>query len=78
MDRIKLSLNVIDKHIAIKIANSNGSVLSLDKIRFLFNNKNERNKTIPMNVNSHHFSIKFTNSSLLKHTSLNIDTLSAR
>jgi hypothetical protein len=41
MDRERLSLNVVDKHISIKIGNSNGSVLSLDKIRFLFNNKNE-------------------------------------
>jgi hypothetical protein len=78
MDRERLSLNVVDKHISIKIGNSNGSVLSLDKIRFLFNNKNERNKTIPLNVNSHHFSIKFSNVGLLKQTSFNIETLGAR
>lgn len=78
MLRARLSLNIVNKHLSIKIANSNGNVLALDKIRLLFNNKNERNNTIPMNINSHHFSVKFTNSSILKQVSFNIETLGAR
>ena len=78
MNRSRLSLNIVDKHFSLKITNYNGSVLSLDKIRLLFDNKNERNKTIPLNVNSYHFSIKFANAGLLKHTSFNIETLGAR
>lgn len=78
MDRARLSLNIVEKHFALKIQNSAGGTLALDKLRLVFNNKNERNKTLPLNINSHHFSIKFTNSGILKYASLNIDTMGAR
>lgn len=78
MDRARLSLNITDKHIGLKFQNVLGGVLSLDKMRMVFNNIAERNKTIPMNVNSHHFSVKFTNAGLLKYVSFNIETLGAR
>lgn len=78
MDRARVSINITDKHLALKFANVSGGVLSLDKMRMVFNNLNERNKTIPLNVNSHHISIKFQNSGLLKYVSTNINTLEAR
>ena len=78
MDRARLSLNVTDKHLAIKFANVSGGVLSLDKMRMVFNNLNERNKTIPMNINSHHVSVKFQNSGLLKYVSFNIEPFGER
>lgn len=78
MDRARLSLNITDKHLALKFANVNGGVLALDKMRLVFNNNNERNQTIPLNINSHHLSVKFTNVGLLKYVSFNVQPLGAR
>ena len=78
MDRARLSLNITDKHIALKFQNSAGGTLGLDKMRMVFNNITERHKTIPLNINSHHFSMKFTNSDILKYVSFNVDPFGAR
>jgi hypothetical protein len=78
MDRARLSLNVTDKHLGFKFQNVSGGVLELDKMRLVFNNTFERNRTTPMNVTSHHISVKFQSSGVLKYVSFNIETLGAQ
>jgi hypothetical protein len=78
MDRNKLSLNITDKHIALKFSNVSGATLTLDKMRIVYNNIVNRNKTVPLDINQHHLSVKFANSGTLKYVSFNIDTLGAR